>query len=110
MISPRHGEARKAAPVVRQQLKSEGAISAEDHVVTVLRRIDLKSEARRDLLHYAPSRVVGFHMRTATWREEVGVATRSAFQKSKSQTRAEMQPHLWAARQAKITRDMGMER
>jgi hypothetical protein len=33
-----------------------------------------------------------------------------AFQRSKSQIRPEMQPHLWAARQAKIARDMGMER
>jgi hypothetical protein len=33
-----------------------------------------------------------------------------AVQKPKSQIRPEMQPHLWAARQAKIVRDMGMER
>jgi hypothetical protein len=38
---------------------------AEDHSVTVLRRMDLGSEACRDLLHYAPGRVVGFHSRTA---------------------------------------------
>ena len=65
MISPRHEEARKVAAVVRQQLKAEGAIGAEDHAVTVLRRMDLGPEARRDLLHYAPGRVVGFHTRTA---------------------------------------------
>jgi hypothetical protein len=33
-----------------------------------------------------------------------------ALQRSESQIRAEMQPHQWAARQAKIIRDMGMER
>ena len=70
LISPRREEARK---VVRQKLKAEGAIGAEDHAVTVLRRMDLGSEARRDLLHYAPGRVVGFHSRTAggcsAWRE-----------------------------------------
>jgi hypothetical protein len=65
MISPRHEEARKVAAVVRQQLKAEGAIGAEDHTVTVLRRMDLGPEACRDLLHYAPGRVVGFHSRTA---------------------------------------------
>ena len=65
MISPRHEEARKVAAVVRQQLKAEGAIGAEDHAVTVLRRMDLGPEACRDLLHYAPGRVVGFHSRTA---------------------------------------------
>jgi AAA domain/TrwC relaxase len=65
MISPRHEEGRKVAAVVRQKLKAEGAIGAEDHAVTVLRRMDLGSEARRDLLHYAPGRVVGFHSRTA---------------------------------------------
>ena len=65
MISPRHEEARKVAAIVRQQLKAEGAIGAEDHAVTVLRRMDLGPEACRDLLHYAPGRVVGFHTRTA---------------------------------------------
>ena len=65
MISLRHEEARKVAAVVRQKLKAEGAIGAEDHAVTVLRRMDLGSEACRDLLHYAPRRVVGFHSRTA---------------------------------------------
>jgi hypothetical protein len=65
MISPRHDEARKVAAVVRQQLKAEGAIGAEDHAVTVLRRMDLGPETCRDLLHYAPGRVVGFHSRTA---------------------------------------------
>jgi AAA domain len=65
MISPRHEEARKVAAVVRQKLKVEGAIGAEDHAVTVLRRMDLGSEACRDLLHYMPGRVVGFHSRTA---------------------------------------------
>jgi AAA domain-containing protein len=65
MISPRHDEARKVAAVVRHRLKAEGAIGAEDHTVTVLRRMDLGPEACRDLLHYSPGRVVGFHSRTA---------------------------------------------
>jgi hypothetical protein len=64
MICPRHEEARKVAAIVRQKLKVEGAIGTEDHAVTVLRRIDLGPEAYRDLLHYAPGRVVGFHTRT----------------------------------------------
>jgi conjugative relaxase-like TrwC/TraI family protein len=61
MISPRHDEARKVAAVVRQQLKAEGAMGRENYPVTVLRRMDLGSEARRDLLHYAPGRIVAFH-------------------------------------------------
>jgi hypothetical protein len=65
MISPRHDEARKVAAVVRQQLKAQGAIGAEDHAVNVLRRMDIGLEACRDLLHYARGRVVGFHTRTA---------------------------------------------
>jgi hypothetical protein len=65
MISPRHEEARKVAALVRQKLKAEGAIGAEDHAVTVLRRMDLGPEACRVLLHYASGRVVGFHNRTA---------------------------------------------
>jgi hypothetical protein len=43
----------------------EGAIGAEDHAVTVLRRMYLCPESYRDLLHYAPGRVVGFHTRTS---------------------------------------------
>jgi hypothetical protein len=65
MISPRHEEARKVAAIVRQQLKAERAIGAEDHAVPVLRRMDLGPEAGRDLLHYVPGRTVGFHTRTA---------------------------------------------
>ena len=65
MICPRHEEARKVAAIVRQQLKAEGAIGAADHAVTVLRRMDLGSESYRDLLHYAPGRVVGFHTRAS---------------------------------------------
>jgi AAA domain len=65
MICPRHEEARKVATIVRQKLKAEGAIGAQDHAVTVLRRMDLGPEACRDLSHYASGRVVGFHNRTA---------------------------------------------
>ena len=65
MICPRHDEARKVAAIVRQQLKTEGVIDTADHAVTVLRRMDLGPESFRDLLHYAPGRVVGFHTRTS---------------------------------------------
>jgi len=65
MICSRHEEARKVATIVRQKLKAEGAIGTEDHTVTVLSRMDLGPESRRDLLHYAPGRVVGFHTRTS---------------------------------------------
>jgi hypothetical protein len=50
---------------VEQHLEAEGVIGAEDHAVTVLCRMDLGPEAGRDVLHYAPGRVVGFHTRTA---------------------------------------------
>jgi hypothetical protein len=65
MISPCHKEARKVASVVRERLKAEGAIGLENCPVTVLRRMDLGPESCRDLLHYAPGRVVGFHTRSA---------------------------------------------
>jgi conjugative relaxase-like TrwC/TraI family protein len=64
MICPRHEEARKVAAIVRQQLKAQGAIGAEEHALTFLRRMDLGTESCRDLLHYMPGRVVGFHTRT----------------------------------------------
>jgi len=65
MISPRHEEARKIAAIVRRQLKARGAIGAQDHPVKVLRRLELGPAAYRDLLHYAPGRVIGFHTRIA---------------------------------------------
>ena len=65
MISPRHEEARKVASVVRERLKAEGTIGLENYAVNILRRIDLGAESRKDLLHYVPGRVVGFHTRTA---------------------------------------------
>jgi hypothetical protein len=65
MISPRHEEARKVAAIVRRQLKSQGAIGAEDHTIEVLHRLDVGPEACPDLLHYTPGRVIGFHTRTA---------------------------------------------
>jgi ATP-dependent exoDNAse (exonuclease V) alpha subunit len=76
MISLRHEEARKVAAVVRQQLKAQGTIGAEDHAVTVLRRMDLGPEACRDLLHYAPGpsgRISYPHGgRVQAWREVDG--------------------------------------
>jgi len=65
MISPRHEEARKVDSVVRERLKAEGAIGIENYPVSVLRRMDLGPESYRDLLHYTPGRVVGFHTHTA---------------------------------------------
>jgi hypothetical protein len=40
-------------------------IGAQDHAVKVLRRLDLGPETCRDLLHYAPGRLIGFHTRAA---------------------------------------------
>ena len=65
MICPRHEEARKVAAIVRQRLKAQGAIGEEDHGVKVLRRLELGREECRDLLYYAPGRVIGFHTRTS---------------------------------------------
>jgi len=64
MNTSRQEDGGKVAAVVRQQLKAQGAIGSEDHAVTVLRRMDIGSEACQDLLHYEPGRVVGFHSRT----------------------------------------------
>jgi hypothetical protein len=61
MMSPRHEEARQVASVVRERLKTEGAIGLENYPVSVLRRMDLGPESCRDLLHYVPGRVVGVH-------------------------------------------------
>jgi hypothetical protein len=50
MISPRHEEARKVASVVRERLKTEGAIGLENYPVSILRRMDLGPDSCRDLL------------------------------------------------------------
>lgn len=65
--------------------RRKAQIGAENHAVTVLCRIDLGSEACRDLLHYAPERVVAFHSRTAGG---LGLAIRGILPKVHGQQQA----------------------
>ncbi len=44
MICPRHEEARKVATIMRQQLKTQGAIGAEGHALTILRRMESRHQ------------------------------------------------------------------
>jgi hypothetical protein len=77
--------------------------------------MDLRAEAYRDLFHYAPGRVVGFHTRTEggfkpgeKWT--VRQTNCETVQRSKLQSRDRLMLDLWEARPAEIVRGMGMER
>jgi conjugative relaxase-like TrwC/TraI family protein len=61
LASPVHAEARAAASIVRDILKAEGLIEAEEHTVTRLSRLDVEGIELRDPLHYQQGRVVSFH-------------------------------------------------
>jgi conjugative relaxase-like TrwC/TraI family protein len=65
LASPVHAEARAAAAIVRETLKSEGLIEQEDHTITRLTRLDVDGLELRDPLHYQEGRVVSFHCKAA---------------------------------------------
>jgi conjugative relaxase-like TrwC/TraI family protein len=64
LASPIHSEARQVASIVRDTLKAEGKIGAEDHALRRLTRIDVEGVELRDPLHYQQGRVVVFHTKT----------------------------------------------
>jgi hypothetical protein len=61
MASPIHVEARSAAAVAREMLKSDCLIGEEDHMLMRLERLDADGPELRDTRHYQPDRVVKFH-------------------------------------------------
>jgi conjugative relaxase-like TrwC/TraI family protein len=63
LASPTHVEGRLAAERVRNILKSEGRIEAEDHQVTRLENLNVEGPELRDLVHYQPGRVISFHFK-----------------------------------------------
>jgi conjugative relaxase-like TrwC/TraI family protein len=65
MASPMHNEARQAAALVRQAMKTEGMIEQEDHELTRLVRVDREEIELRDPLHYQEGRVISFHTKVA---------------------------------------------
>ena len=112
-------------------------IGRENYPVTVLRRMDLGSEARRDLLHQVVvlpdgADAKGWYVSLSRARDSMHVYTRDkvalrqsvmhpaerkpvweliqALRRSEPQSRNRMMPDLWATRQAEIVREIGMER
>jgi hypothetical protein len=66
LASPTHFEARAAAEMVRNILKGEGKIEAQDHTVYRLSRLRVEGKELRDPIHYQPGRVIAFHTKTRT--------------------------------------------
>jgi hypothetical protein len=102
MICPRHEEARKVAAIVREELKTEGAIGAADYVVTVLRRMDLGSESFRQAGVESIS--------DAAWRAQINLGASSSPSKLEAATQRPKDVGSLAAQQAEISHDVEMER
>jgi conjugative relaxase-like TrwC/TraI family protein len=64
MAAPTHVECRAASEQVRNILKAEGRIAAEDHQVSRLIDLSVEGPSKRDPLHYAPGRIIIFYSRT----------------------------------------------
>src|SRR5260370_22154798 len=65
LASPVHAEAREAAAVVREALKGEGLIAADDHRIPRLSRLAAEGVELKDRRHYQIGRVVSFHTKVA---------------------------------------------
>src|SRR5271166_3050113 len=61
LASPVHAEAREAAAMVLEILKSEGKIEERDHAITRIMRLNLEGPELKDPLHYQEGRVISFH-------------------------------------------------
>jgi ATP-dependent exoDNAse (exonuclease V) alpha subunit len=65
IVSPTHGEARRIAAAVRQELRREGLISESEHMFTRLEKLNSTKAQREDAIHYLPGQVIEFHRRAA---------------------------------------------
>jgi hypothetical protein len=65
IVSPTHGEARRIAVAVRQELRHEGLIGESEHMFTRLEKLNLTKAQREDAIHYLPGHIIEFHRRTA---------------------------------------------
>jgi ATP-dependent exoDNAse (exonuclease V) alpha subunit len=63
IVAPTHAECRAIARVVRDRQKREGFLSAEEHTVTGLDKLNLTESQRRDAINYKAGQVVEFHRR-----------------------------------------------
>jgi conjugative relaxase-like TrwC/TraI family protein len=66
IVSPTHGEARRIAAAVRQELRRGGLIGKSEHMFTRLEKLNLTKAQRQDAIHYLPGHIVEFHHRAAS--------------------------------------------
>jgi hypothetical protein len=65
IVAPTHVECRQIASAVRQALKKEGALSASEHGITRLEKLNLTAAQRQDAVNYETGYVIEFHRRAA---------------------------------------------
>jgi len=64
IVTPTHEEGRTVTTVVRDQMKQEGLITGQEHVVGRLQKLNLSESQQRDSMNYEHGRVVVFHKRS----------------------------------------------
>ena len=67
IVTPTHEEGRTVTTVVRDQMKQEGLITGQEHVVGRLQKLNLSESQQRDSMNYEHGRVVVFHKRSRGW-------------------------------------------
>jgi len=63
IVAPIHAECRAIADAVREQQRKEGLLSAEDHRIMRLGKLNLTASQRYDPINYYSGQVVEFHRR-----------------------------------------------
>jgi len=64
IVTPTHEEGRTVTTVVRDQMKQEGLITGQEHVVGRLQKLNLSESQQRDSMNYEHGCVVVFHKRS----------------------------------------------
>jgi len=65
IVAATHGEARRIAAAVRNELRHQGLIGEAQHTFTHLGKVNLTKAQREDAINYLPGHVVEFHRRVA---------------------------------------------
>jgi ATP-dependent exoDNAse (exonuclease V) alpha subunit len=65
IIAPTHGEGRRIAAAVREELRSQGLIGQAEQHFTRLEKLNLTKAQREDAINYLPGHVVEFHRRAS---------------------------------------------
>jgi len=65
IVVPTHGEGRRIAAAVRNELRHHGLVEEAEHTFTRLEKINLTKAQHEDAINYRPGHVVEFHRRAA---------------------------------------------